>query len=802
VDLVNVQSGAVEAVPDAQAQSAVTSGKYTFAAGTKVPIRTDVGRLLEATPEEAFAHLQKGTGTLASDHELAVQQHETAGSYAAAAGEGLARGAMAGFSDPVAIAAARTLGGDEAAEAVRRHLVEQREFHPYVAGAGEVVGAVAPALLSGGGSAAAEGAGLARGGLEAATALPRALAGAGGAVERGVAAILPEAESMVGRAAAKAASGAAGAAVENAGWAVGHAVDEDALNGGNTSLTAEQLLAAAGHGALLGGPVGGATHGLLSLGREALAGTGERMTGFLREQADRQASRAVGVEDRAAADVGGPAAVGRTLHSEGIFGGSLGEAAVKAEELAPRVEAAKAQTAERIASIIEKSDATMPVSSVVKPIDDLISSKLAVSDDKAVTALQGYRDDFLRKLRVDPEAIADADVPIRDIFRERQALGAALDKAPAELRSDLSALHKQIADREVQGIEEAGGMGGELLALQTKYSHLEIAQRAIAESESRASAGAGAARAAGWAGGAAGAAVGGMLGGGTGAFVGRSVGRDLAQSLEGGRGGAASAFALDKLHHLVTADQVVQDVTKRIDSGLRGYVSRTVEAVTRGASPEMPTRKLPGNHSLAATYDRKAEQIRALTNPALAHDRLTESIGTLASHAPKLAGALSSLATSDAQYLATILPPRPPPSSLLQPHLKQQPPSEAEMAKFLRLSSILDKPLTAIDKLRKGTLLQDEADLLRDRRPGLFGQIQESAMRAIAGRSTELPHPKRVALGVLLGIPTEASQSPDFVATMQASWLGRDEAPKPMHSDAKLNLVHPSEMDKIQQGEA
>jgi hypothetical protein len=123
------------------------------------------------------------------------------------------------------------------------------------------------------------------------------------------------------------------------------------------------------------------------------------------------------------------------------------------------------------------------------------------------------------------------------------------------------------------------------------------------------------------------------------------------------------------------------------------------------------------------------------------------------------------------------------------------------MSQFLRLSTMLDKPLTAIDKLRKGSLLQDEADMLRARRPGLFGQMQEAAMTSISQRSSELPYEKRRALGVLLGIPTDASLAPDFVATMQASYAGRDEAPPTPHSGAKLNLVHESTMDKMEQGD-
>jgi hypothetical protein len=805
MDLVNLQTQQTEQVPDEHAQQAITSGRYTFPTGAKVPMRTELGGLKELPADEAMAHLVKGTGTIASSGEVGQHAHETPGSYAAAGVEGLARGATAGLIDPAAIAAARALGGEGAGEAVRQHLEEQRTYHPTLSTAAEIAGAVGASALTGGASDEAEASSLAARGLRAITAPARALAGAGRAVEGAVAGALPEAESLAGRLAAKVVSGGAGAALEGAGWAEGQLLDEHALNGGNQALTAEQMLAAAGHGALLGGMVGGAAHGLLGgagelLERGAGSEPAERMTGFLRREADKLGFRSLGWGEELeaqAGELGGPAAIGRTLHEERIFGDTVGSSAVAPAELEQRIAARKEILEQRIGELVERSPATMTAGQVTKPLDDIIASKIASDDVAAVEPLQAYRDHVLERLHASPEDL-EKEIPIRDVFRQRVQLEAAIDKAPTEIAPELRSFHQQLASAEVNGIEAAGALNGKLLAATTRFAHLELAEKAIAAAAARAgNAGTGSVGA--WLGGAAGAVVGGALGHGMGAFVGRSIGREAGAKLAGGSSQQVGAYVLDKIHHLAVADRVVQDVSQKIASSLRGYVSRTAEQVTRQRAPVRAAR-MPMK-PLAERFEQRAKEVQAMAQPAAAAERLSSSLGSLATHAPNLSASIASLATADALYLASILPPTTKNPSLLQPQLKGQPPSDSAMHKFMRLSTLLEKPLLALDKLKDGTLLQDEADMLRQRRPELMTQIQESAMKAISNRPTELLYAKRRNLGLLLGIPFDRSMEPEFVATMQASYRGKDEAPPKMRSNAKLDQAHETEIDRIEQGD-
>lgn len=171
-----------------------------------------------------------------------------AGGTALAAGAGVARGLTLGLSD----VAAAGIGG----EGVRQDLEGLKEANPYASIGGEVVGAIAPAFLTGGASTAAEGLTLGKA-VRGLGALPRAVGSLGMAAERGVAGVVGE--GLVGRIAGKAAAGA----LEGSIYSAGSAASEAAL--GDHELTAESLLGSMKHGAIAGGLLGGAA-GLFSRG--------------------------------------------------------------------------------------------------------------------------------------------------------------------------------------------------------------------------------------------------------------------------------------------------------------------------------------------------------------------------------------------------------------------------------------------------------------------------------------------------------------------------------------------------------
>ena len=183
-------------------------------------------------------------------------------------GEGIGNTLKAG-----ALGAARvaTLGISDALAAdfgQREDVKKLRDYNPVASITGEIAGAVAPALLSGGSSLLAKGAGIAGKGVEGAAAL--------GSVAEGVAAKafggLAQ-KGLGGRIAANALKKAAGGAAEGAAYGVGQAISDSALE--DYDLTAEQLMQHVGTGALLGGVVGGG----LGAGGEVVKAGGRAVKG-------------------------------------------------------------------------------------------------------------------------------------------------------------------------------------------------------------------------------------------------------------------------------------------------------------------------------------------------------------------------------------------------------------------------------------------------------------------------------------------------------------------------------------------
>ena len=138
------------------------------------------------------------------------------------------------------------------------------EVNPNAYLAGEVGGALAPALLTGGSSAGVGAAARATGSGLAATA-GRAVTGA---VER---ALVREGSGVAAGALAKAAAVGAGSAVEGAFWGTGQVVGEALL--GDPQLTAERAVAEIGLSAALGGGLGSALGAAEVLVPAAVRGT-------------------------------------------------------------------------------------------------------------------------------------------------------------------------------------------------------------------------------------------------------------------------------------------------------------------------------------------------------------------------------------------------------------------------------------------------------------------------------------------------------------------------------------------------
>ncbi len=226
-------------IPAHQVDSVAGSGQFTFAPGTRIPLVTPEGQAVTVGAEDAQTAFQRGykwltpqldSATTDAANQKILQDKFDSPTTALAAG--ILRSSTLGGSD-LALQGIDKLTGTNLTDAART----SAQVNPIATAAGEVVGAVAPAL-SGLGMGAAANAG------EGVAAIAKAALG-----ESGVARIATKALQM---------------SAEGAVFGFGSGVSEQAL--GSPNSVYDSLAAHIGSGALIGGALGG----VFGAGAEAL----------------------------------------------------------------------------------------------------------------------------------------------------------------------------------------------------------------------------------------------------------------------------------------------------------------------------------------------------------------------------------------------------------------------------------------------------------------------------------------------------------------------------------------------------
>jgi hypothetical protein len=433
VNLLNPQTGKLEDVGD-QAHDLFTSGKYQLPEGTPVTVRDRYGYFQTVAPQEVSA-LIRGGGRLATDKEVLQKEYGGLGGQAIAGAEGLARGVSLGTSDLLAEGIGQLAGGDEGAEAVRKHLEGYKSAHPITSTGTEILGAILPAVATGGESAAETTAELAaRGGAGALERGAGALAerGAGALAERGAGALAergatgvaerellgsarpslvsaiagytpagltaragraiegaasevlgaPGTRSALGRIAALAASKAPALATEGAIYGAAGGLDESIL--GDEKLTGEKLASAIGHGVMWNMILGGA--GEAAMGA---AGAGAmKARPLLERAASEKAFDMLGAAAKRGAKeveaVGGAKSIGETIQKHldlgsGGLSDTVRDSLITPETLVPKLDKAvlKQQAAVEDFAIKNPGAEGHPVAKSATPEFEILSKELS-----------------------------------------------------------------------------------------------------------------------------------------------------------------------------------------------------------------------------------------------------------------------------------------------------------------------------------------------------------------------------------------------------------------------------------------
>jgi hypothetical protein len=87
----------------------------------------------------------------------------------------------------------------------------------------------------------------------------------------------------------------------------------------------------------------------------------------------------------------------------------------------------------------------------------------------------------------------------------------------------------------------------------------------------------------------------------------------------------------------------------------------------------------------------------------------------------------------------------------------------------------VDAPLTVFDDLKAGTLTREHVEALQNVYPSIYTRLQEASMNYLQKEGENLSYQKRITLGLLLDLPSDASLEPDNIAGLQSNFAAEGE---------------------------
>ncbi len=742
--------GAPIEVPHADAPKAFLEGGYGFAAGSTVPMRAANGQVGHVPAEKAQQAFASGAriATPEEVHKADIHaQYDNFAGYLAAGGAEAANQALLGAGDAIAVGAAHAVGGQASADKVRQTLSDLREENPIATGVGGVAGAVGGALATGGAGELAEGAEGAEGlfgAVKTALGAPsKALNTVGKLGEDAAKFIAPDlGPSLGGRIAQGAIMQGARGAAEGAVINAGNELTEESL--GDPQLSGEKLLAALGHGALLGGAAGGLLATTGELGREVLG----RAQAPLESAAGEQAFRALNPERRfvklAEKIDGGAEGVGRELLDQGLL-----EAGDKITDLAPKVAAARAAAGEKLGSMLGELDAMGPEFApnpanvidrvrreVIEPLAKLPGYKSEVG------AVADYLEDFAAKTQegLTFTGLRDIRSALDDkIFRGSNALN------PSPVMKELQKMRAIVEDELTEyGDKAAASIGKDF---RDRYESQKLSYRRLAVADQAAENATAALTAnriispSDYLAGIAGFAGGGLHGGLAGLAMGavHHVVRE--------RGNSTAALILDKVSALGAIQRAARAVDAEVDRGIAGVLEPGKRA---------PVKTKPEAFGKAANPFRAHADavIGAGVAPDVHADAIEKAVSPISDHAPQTAKAFQAAALRTTMGLANALPKghMPPPS--ITPQFDEPAVSDGEKERYERLRAIAHDPVgVTFSRASKGLLTKADVDAFKANSPALYQDVVKRTQEQLAKLKKPLDTTREQQLRVLMGLP-------------------------------------------------
>lgn len=797
------------------ATSAYVDGRAFFRNGQKVPIILQNGEVgtVDAGDVSSYINAQGARIATSSEAETARLREEYGDQPFATGAEGFVRGLSMGLADP-----------SDWYEGARL----REQYDTSGAGTvGEIAGMIAPALVTGGGSAAASGAStaargagaIARGAVArgAGAALMNSPAGlvarAGRGAERVVERALGEWAASGGAArgiAARAARGAAGGAVEGALSETANLAADAALH--DTELSGQQIASAIGISALFGAGLGGAADAAV----EAVSrGTRSVTQRFLRGRTMLQAAEEVVSESAFAA--GKP--LQRHINQAARHGGAAGVGEVL-------VRRGIVDTADTVDDILRKSRESLD--ELYGQLDDVVRRAESAADvrpdmPKLRQQVQSVVDDLqnsptvktrrlAKSLRSEVAPLLDElgdDATMRQLLDWRRSFDAENRRMFAKgevnpLEAEYGKLRRIVEDEVESSIGRAAvpdDLRASYLAVKKDIGAVSIMEDMASKTVAKEAAGS--------------SRLGDIIS--SPLETGRKVAGAaiLAGSLATGNfdaehvGLAALVFASGKFQQFMRErrHQITAGLGKRalqtlgpaegkfaLAKAAQDFERSTADKLFRWVTETAPKVRSATRMAVISTktFREKSQEITKVTSdPEAMASRLADNTASMVRIDQGVATQVQATAVRGAQYLRANMPPASIPSvDMLGQTIDDvdMVPDHQRMA-WLEQYSIIEDPSAVISELENGTLTAAQVDALKAVYPAIYEQLVNTVMRAVASTDKPISYEKKLQLGILLGVPTMDALRPESIQSLQGSFAAQQQnaGPSPSRQSAPKN---------------
>ena len=248
-------------------------------------------------------------------------------------------------------------------------------------------------------------------------------------------------------------------------------------------------------------------------------------------------------------------------------------------------------------------------------------------------------------------------------------------------------------------------------------------------------------------------------------IIGGSVGAALGGPLGALLGGVATNPA-GVIRTMATLERWTSGASDEIASGVRDFVTgaaTTAARAVRTAAARTRTATVLGGVRAYTERVRRLDEDRAdiPTTVARVSDRVTGM-----ESAPRTRDAMTATTTRGMTYLASVRPRARALPGQIVPTVSREP-SPEERERFMRAARVVDEPLSVVRDLANGSLTREGVAALRAVYPGLYRRLVSEVVGQIAEHGEEIPYERRLALGVLLGVPTDPALTPQHMTALQ-----------------------------------